>query len=90
MGIAKLREHRFGSKMLTNQPPTDDDPFADIFQESLPDSTQSEDLVRIHSHWKNLPKQTRKNLLQFEDPEFELGSCAEGENNVTELVRTLP
>ena len=90
MGIAKLQEHRFGSKMLTYQPPTDDDPFADILEESTLDSAQSEDLVRIYSHWKNLPKQTRRNLLQFEDPDFELRSCAEGETHVTELVRTLP
>ena len=63
---------------------------ADIFEESVLDSTQSEDLVRIYSHWKNLSNQTRENLLQFEDPEFELHSCAEGETHVTELVRTLP
>ena len=90
MGIAKLQEHKFGSKMLTYQPPTDDDPFADIFEESVLDSTQSEDLVRIYSHWKNLSTQTRRNLLQFEDSEFELRSCAEGEIHITELVRTLP
>jgi hypothetical protein len=74
--------------MQSYQPPADD-PFANIFDEGVPHSTQREDLVLIYSHWKSLSKQTCKNLLRFEDPEFELLSCAEGEAHVTELVRKL-
>jgi hypothetical protein len=82
MGLAKLREHRFGSKMRDYRPPVDDDPFA----ENVPDLTLGEDLVRLYCKWKDLPKQTRKNLEVFEDPDFELPSCAEGVNQVAEIV----
>jgi hypothetical protein len=87
MGIAKLQKHKFGSKLDTYQPPTDDDPFAGIFDNKVPNSTQNEDLTGIYNSWKELPKQTRKNLGLFEDPKFTLLSCAEGVTQVTELVR---
>ena len=83
MGIAKLQEHKFGSKLETYQPPAD----ADFFEAMVPNSTQNEDLTGIYHRWKELPKQTRCNLLRFEDPEFTLPSCAEGGSQVTELVR---
>ena len=84
-GLAKLREHGFGSKMEAYQPP-DDDPFADILDGNAPDPTPSEDLTRIHYKWKDLSKQTRENLLLFEKPDFNLRSCANGLDDVTQLV----
>jgi hypothetical protein len=89
IGIAKLQEHKFGSKLDAYQPPTDDDLFADIFDKKAPNSTQSEDLTSIYNCWKELPKQTRRNLRLFEDPEFTLLSCGEGPQ-ITELVRQTP
>jgi hypothetical protein len=89
IGIAKLQEHKFGSKLDTYQPPANDDLFADIFDKKVPNSTQSEDLTSIYNCWKELPKQTRTNLCLFEDPEFTLLPCAEGGTQVTELVRQL-
>ena len=83
MGIAKLQEHKFGSKLETYQPPAD----ADFFETMVPNSAKNEDLTSIYHRWKELPKQTRDNLLQFEDPEFKLLSYAEGGTQVTKLVR---
>jgi hypothetical protein len=87
-GLAKLREHGFGSKMQAYQPPADD-PFADILDENAPDPTPSEDLARIHYKWKDLSKQTRENLLLFERLDFDLRSCAKGSDDVAQLVSSL-
>jgi hypothetical protein len=71
--------------MQIYQPPADD-PFADILDESAPNPTQSEDLTRIHYKWKDLSKQTRENLILFEKPDFDLRSCANGLDDVAQLV----
>ena len=71
--------------MEAYQPP-DDDPFADILDGNAPDPTPSEDLARIHYQWKDLSQQTRDNLLLFENPGFDLRSCANGSDDVAQLV----
>jgi hypothetical protein len=87
-GIAKLQEHKFGSKMQHYQPPVDDN--TSLFDDDAPCLTTSEDLSHVYSCWTNLPEQTRQNLLLFEEPEFELRSSAEGVSDVATLVSSRP
>jgi len=90
MGLEKLQAHRFASKMQDYKPPSDD-PFDDTPDTTVPNPlmTATEDYTGIYYNWKDLHQQTRKNLLEFENPSFKLISNAKGREQVAKLVSTL-
>ena len=79
-----LQAHKFGSKMQSYEPPSDD-PFDDIPE----DDAAGEDYTRIYYNWKDLHQQSRKNLLEFENPKFELLYNVKGKTQVANLVSDL-
>jgi hypothetical protein len=87
IGLEKLQVNKFGSKMQDYKPPSDD-PFEDTTDTNAPNSlmTANEDYTEIYYNWKDLHQQTRKNLLEFENPNFELLPRAEGRDQVAKLV----
>jgi hypothetical protein len=87
MGLEKLQANKFGSKMQDYKPPSDD-PFDDTRDTDVlnPSMTENEDYTGIYYNWKDLHQQTRKNLLEFENPNFELLSEVEGRDQVAKLV----
>jgi len=76
MALKNLQANKFGSKMQDYKPPSDD-PFDDSSDADVPNPA-NEDYTAIYYSWKDLHQQTRKNLLEFEDPDFNLPSSAEG------------
>lgn len=90
MGLEKLKAHKFGSKMKDYKPPSDD-PFDDTPDTNVPNplTIPNEDYTGIYYNWKDLHQQTRKNLLEFEKPDFHLPSNAEGRDQVAKLVSAL-
>lgn len=87
MGLEKLQAHKFGLKMQDYEPPSDD-PFNDIPEDNAL-TAANEDYIRIYYNWKDLHQQSRKNLLEFENPNFELLSHVEGRDEVAKLVSDL-
>ena len=70
--------------------PPSDDPFDDTPDTTVPNPmTATEDYTGIYYNWKDLHQQTRKNLLEFENPAFKLPSNAEGRDQVAKLVSTM-
>jgi hypothetical protein len=72
--------------------PPSDDPFDDTLDSAkVPNEllTSNEDYNDIYYNWRDLHQQTRNNLLEFENPNFELRSNAEGRDQVAKLVSTL-
>jgi hypothetical protein len=91
MGLEKLQANKFGSKMQDYKPPSDD-PFDDTCDTDVPNplmTEMNEDYTGIYYNWKDLHQQTRKNLLEFENPKFELLSEVEGRDQVAKLVSAL-
>ena len=89
LGISSLRKEKFGEKLQTYSPPSEnlfDDMSSDI--EKAPPTEEETKLRGIHAHWINLHSQTKANLLQFEKEEFQLAEDASGEVAVTTLVST--
>jgi len=68
-----------------------DDPFDNTQDTNLPNPsmTANEDYTWIYYNWKDLHQQTRKNLLEFENPDFKLRSNAKGRDQVAKLVGAL-
>jgi hypothetical protein len=87
MGLTKLQAHKFGSKMQDYTPPSDD-PFDNTPDINVPNllMTTNEDYTGIYYNWKDLHQQTRKNLLEFENPYFELLSNAKGRDQVVSAL----
>jgi hypothetical protein len=78
---------------MANYTPPVDDPFASIVGDSNPtntaDKNAGEELGNVYRAWSGLHQHTRRNLLQFEDSEFQLPERAEGDIAVRELVSRL-
>lgn len=89
--LKKLQEHQYGQKLEHYRPPPEN-----MFDELLSDvpSKPSEEELRlkiIHSQWVDLHRDTRRNLLKFEKPGFQLPKTATGEEEVKKLVsQTVP
>lgn len=87
VGLEKLQAKKYGSKMQNYKPPSDN-PFDDPSDSNVL-NPGNEDYTKIYYNWKDLHQQTRKNLLEFEDPNFELLSNVEGREQVAKLVSAL-
>ncbi len=90
VGLKELQDKKIGLKMQDYKPPSDD-PFDDTFDNNPPNPllTANEDCTAVYYNWKDLHQQTRKNLLEFENPSFDLPSSAKGRDQVTKLVSIL-
>ena len=70
-------------------PPRDNE-FDSIVDDSesviAANESEGEDLTMIYHRWGDLHHNTRRNLLRFEDPSFELKESAEGDAAVRNLV----
>jgi hypothetical protein len=89
LGLSQLQMYKYGQKMQSYTPPKDDI-FSAILDQSDCNSTldmrTAEDLSVIYKCWCDLHRNTRQNLLRFEDTEFQLPSRADGEDAVRRLV----
>lgn len=87
-GLAALRCARFGEKLRTYHPPSDNIYDDAMFEGELEEPSASEiQLKELHAQWVDLHASTKKNLLEFERPDFLLPSKATGYDNVKTLVR---
>ena len=88
--LKKLQDHRYGEKMRTYQPPSEnlfDALLSDALFDALSEPSEEEvELRKIHSEWIDLHAHTRSNLLKFEKPDFYLPRQATGEQDVKNLV----
>ena len=90
--LKRLQYHKYGEKMQTYEPPSED-VFAALLSDApdAPDapsepSEEEVELRTIHREWIDLHANTHSNLLEFEDPSFHLPRQATGEQNVKNLV----
>ena len=83
--LMELRTRRYGAKMKTYKPPSDDHVIT--LSGPPPQPSQEEVTLRvIRNQWRDLHALTCKNLMEFEAPEFELPQMASGEQDVKKLV----
>jgi hypothetical protein len=73
--------------MQTYQPPPEN-PFDELLSDFPPQPSEEEVRLKvIYSQWIDLHAATRRNLLNFEMPDFKLPRMATGEQEVKDLVR---
>ena len=87
--LKRLQYHKYGEKMQTYEPPSED-VFAALLSDT-PDapsepSEEEAELRTIHREWIDLHVVTHSNLLEFENPDFHLPRQATGEQDVKNLV----
>jgi len=89
LAIQSLRKEKFGEKLQTYSPPSEDlfgDMFSDV-EEAAPTKEETR-LREIHAQWVSLHSQTKANLCRFEKDDFQLAKDATGDVAVTTLVST--
>jgi hypothetical protein len=85
-GLISLRIARYGEKLRTYQPPSENI-YDVMFEGEVEEPTAAEiQLKELHAQWIDLHAATKKNLLEFESPDFCLPSKATGYDNVKTLV----
>ena len=91
--LRKLQDHRYGQKMRTYQPPSEnlfDSLLSDDLSDALSEPSEEEvKLRKIHMEWIDLHANTRSNLLKFESSRFQLPRQATGEQDVKNLVSSI-
>ncbi|KIM23880.1 hypothetical protein M408DRAFT_332082 [Serendipita vermifera MAFF 305830] len=88
-GIAALQREKFGAKLRLYQPPSEN--IYDVMFEGEPEEPSPEEirLKELHAQWVDLHVATKKNLLEFEKPDFHLPSRATGHEDVKKLLSQL-
>ena len=86
--LKKLQYHQYGGKMRTYNPPSEN--LFDALSDALSEPSEEEvKLMKIRSEWIEFHANTRRNLLGFENPDFQLPRRATGEQDVKNLVRPI-
>jgi hypothetical protein len=84
-GLAALQKARYGAKLETYEPPSED-PYDAMFADEGEPSEDDVKLRELYSKWVDLHAATKRNLSEFEDPRFELPKRARGHKKVKQLV----
>lgn len=89
-GLSALQKAQYGVRIAKYKPPSDDSLYSVMFVEEVAEPTQEEvELKELYFKWADLHAATKKNLLDFENPSFQLPRGAQGHTQVTQLVRGL-
>ena len=86
-GLRALRKAKYGRRLKNYQPPSDD-MFGMMLDdaEATPPTDEDTKLKELYSSWVDLHVATKRNLEDFESPNYVLPPSAEGHEGVQKLV----